>query len=250
MIVDNNWDEFFAFDSKSTDLPAPKQTITGTPKRTTPAASAQQRKPTPISPLNRRRSNLRDLMGNQNPNSTTDDDDWDKDFEGGLTLRSPQIASAPIPPLPPLSPKKTGSSPRKLSPPKSLTAGNVSDDNSKTIRPALSSRPSQTRKISADSNVSSNGSTMRAVSLSPSPVQNRMKPPPKTMSAAATKKRTKVGRRTTSREEHSDDGYEDLIKDNESKFAMKINSLKVQDSASFELIVARYFGVATVTVSL
>ena len=224
MIVDNNWDEFFAFDSKSTDLPAPKQSLSS-PKRTTP--SAQTRKPTPIAPLNRRRSNLRDLMASQNNLPNTDDDDWDKDFEGGLTFRSAQIVPALIPPLPPLSPKKTGPSPRKLSPPKSLTAGNFSDDNSKTIRPALSSRPSQTRKVSAESNVSSNGSTMRAVSLSPSPVQSRMKPPPKTVSGAATKKRTKGGRRITSREEHSDDGYEDLIKDNESKFAMKINSLKV-----------------------
>jgi hypothetical protein len=219
-LVDNNWDEFFAFDSKSPDLPAPKQSVI-TPKRTTPAAT---RKPTPVSPLHRRRSNLRDYMGN-NTTAPPDDDDWDKDFEGGLTLRSPQLASVPIPPLPPLSPRKTPSSPRKLSPPKSLTAGNISDDNSKTIRPAPFTRPSQSRKVSAESNVSSNsnGSTMRAVSMSPSPLQTRIKPAPKISTGA--KKRSKG--RKPSREESSDDGYEDLVKGDERKFAQKINSLKV-----------------------
>jgi hypothetical protein len=222
MVVDNNWDEFFAFDSKSPDLPAPKQSVI-TPKRTTPAAT---RKPTPVSPLHRRRSNLRDYMGNHTSPPTADDDDWDKDFEGGLTLRSPQLASVPIPPLPPLSPKKTPASPRKLSPPKSLMAGNISDDNSKTIRPVPLTRPSQSRKFSAESNVSSNsnGSTMRAVSMSPSPIQTRVKAAPKISTVA--KKRSK-GRKPTTREEHSDDGYEDLIKGDERKFAQKINSLKV-----------------------
>jgi hypothetical protein len=143
-----------------------------------------------------------------------------------LTLRSPQLASVPIPPLPPLSPKKTPMSPRKLSPPKSLMAGNISDDNSKTIRPVPLTRPSQSRKVSTESNVSSNsnGSTMRAVSMSPSPIQTRVKTAPKIITA--TKKRSK-GKKPTPREEHSDDGYEDLIKGDEGKFAQKINSLKV-----------------------
>jgi hypothetical protein len=219
--VDNNWDEFFAFDSKTPELPAPKQSVV-TPKKTTPTPAP--RKPTPISPLNRRRSNLRDYMVNHVTPPTTDDDDWDKDFEGGLTLRSPQVTSPPpIPPLPPLSPKKTPSSPRKLSPPK-LSAGNVSDDNSKTIRPATVSRASQSRKASAESSTSSSSNTVRAVSVSPLPMANR-KPGPKTTTAL--KKRSK-GRKIPSREDLSDDGYEDLIKGDESKFNMKVNSLKVR----------------------
>lgn len=100
-----------------------------------------------------------------------------------------------------------------------------------------------------ESNVSSNGSTMRAVSMSPSPMQGRIKPPPKTVSGAASKKRSKGGPRKTSREDHSDEGYEDLIKDNESKFAMKINSLKVRKSSRCILIIARYFCFAEVIVS-
>jgi hypothetical protein len=210
-IVDNNWDEFFTFDGKSPELPAVQR---ATPKRQSLVAST--RKPTPISPAHRRRSNLRD---NVIPTpSTTDDDDWDKDFEGGLTLKSPK-ASTHLPPLPPLSPKKVPTSPRKLSPPKS-SAGNLSDDNSKTIRPTLS-RQSQSRKVSADSNVSSNGNTVRAVSV-PSPTRTKS-----TSSKSNSHERKKIKSRVASREEHSDDGYDDLIKDNETKFAMKINSLKV-----------------------
>ena len=217
MVVDNNWDEFFAFDSKSPELPAPKVT----PKKTTPIAAT--RKPTPISPLHRRRSNLRDYMVNHVTPPTTDDDDWDKDFEGGLTLRSPQVASPPIPPLPPLSPKKTPSSPRKLSPPK-MSTGNISDDNSKTIRPATVSRSSQSRQVSMESTASSSSNTVRGVSVSPLPMANRPKPPPR--ASTALKKRSK-GRKITSHEDLSDDGYDDLIKGDESKFNMKVNSLKV-----------------------
>ena len=221
--MDNNWDEFFAFDSKTPELPAPKQGVV-TPKKTTPTPAP--RKPTPLSPLNRRRSNLRDYMVNHVTPPTTDDDDWDKDFEGGLTLRSPQVASPPpIPPLPPLSPKKTPSSPRKLSPPK-LSAGNASDDNSKTIRPAVVSRASQSRTVSTESRTSSSSNTVRAVSVSPLCMANK-KPAPKT--PAGPKKRSK-GRKIPSREDLSDDGYEDLIKGDESKFNMKVNSLKVSPS--------------------
>ena len=212
--MDNNWDEFFAFDGKSPDLPAK-----ATPKRQSPIAVA--RKPTPISPAHRRRSNLGEYA--HPAPSNTDDDDWDKDFEGGLTLKSPKVLPSQLPPLPPLSPKKASSSPRKLSPPKTST-GNLSDDNSKTIRPTPLSRPSQSRKASADSNVSSNGNTMRAVSVNPLPSPARTKPTSKSNSHE--KRRTK-SQRVVSREEHSDDGYDDLIKDNETKFAMKINSLKV-----------------------
>jgi hypothetical protein len=74
--------------------------------------------------------------------------------------------------------------------------------------------------------------------MSPSSMHGRMKPAPKTVSGAATKKRSKSGPRKTSREEHSDEGYEDLIKDNESKFAMKINSLKVCVSIRWMLMLA------------
>jgi len=237
--VDNNWDEFFAFDGKSAELPAPK--ANATPKRTSPATA---RKPTPISPAHRRRSNLRDHTHATPP--TTDDDDWDKDFEGGLTLRSPKVLSSQLPPLPPLSPKKTPASPRKLLPPKS-SAGNLSDDNSKTIRPVPLNKPSSSRKVSADSNVSSNGNTVRAVSANPLPSPSRTKST-SSKSNGAEKKRPK-NRRITSREEYSDDGYEDLIKDNETKFAMKINSLKVV-SKGYELIIARHIVFSEITLSL
>lgn len=211
MEVDNNWDEYFAFDSKTPELPAPKQSVVASKK---PIATT--RKPTPISPVHRRRSNLRDYHVTP---STTDDDDWDKDFEGGLTLRSPQVAPAVIPSLPPLSPKKF--SPRKLSPPKPST-GNVSDDNSRTIRPAAL-RTSQSRKVSAESSTSSNGNTMRAVN---SPTQSETKRKPVTKPPAVIKKRPKYKRFAT-QGDLSDDSYEDLIMDNESKFVMKVNSLKV-----------------------
>jgi hypothetical protein len=166
-------------------------------------------------------------MTNNGTPQTTDDDDWDKDFEGGLTLRSPQItpsSSSQIPSLPPLSPKKTTSSPRKLFPPK-VSTGNISDDNSKTIRPAILSKSSQSvRKVSVESSTSSNGNTMRAVSVSPIPLQHRVKPAPKI--STGVKKRSR-GRRNTTHGDLSDDGYEDLIKGDESKFVMKVNSLKV-----------------------
>lgn len=225
MIVDNNWDEFFAFDSKSPELPAHKVT----PKKTTPTAAT--RKPTPISPLHRRRSNLRDYMVNHVTPPTTDDDDWDKDFEGGLTLRSPQVASPPIPPLPPLSPKKAPSSPRKLSPPK-LSAGNISDDNSKTIRPATVSRSSQSRQVSTGSNASSSSNTMRAVSVSPLPMANTTKTAKPVPKSTGVKKRLK-NRKTLSQDDLSDDSYEDLIKGDETKFNMKVNSLKVPPTFSY-----------------
>jgi hypothetical protein len=59
---------------------------------------------------------------------------------------------------------------------------------------------------------------MRAVSMSPAPLSNRVKPAPK-----STKKRSKG----PSRGELSDDGYEDLVKGEEGKFAIKVNNLKV-----------------------
>ena len=65
---------------------------------------------------------------------------------------------------------------------------------------------------------------MRAVSPFPlssgvlSPTGERMKSPEK--------KRRVKSRKTLSYGDLSDDGYEDLIKGDESKFAMKINSLK------------------------
>jgi hypothetical protein len=236
--VDNNWDDFFAFDGKSPELPASKPT----PKRTTPIDAT--RKPTPISPAHPRRSHLREHT--RVPPSSTDDDDWDKDFEGGLMLRSPKILPAQLPPLPPLSPKKILAPPRKLSPPK-LSAGSLSDDNSKTIRPAPFSRPSQSRKVSADSNVSSNGNTVRAVSINPLPSPTRTKST-SAKSSSHEKKKMKQ-RRIASQEEHSDDGYEDLIKDNETKFAMKINSLKVR-SQVMRLMLARYIFFTKVVVSI
>jgi hypothetical protein len=51
-----------------------------------------------------------------------------------------------------------------------------------------------------------------------------------------------------STEEGSDDGYEDLIKDNENKFAMKVNSLKVL-VVLWRLMVAGYFFGTAVIVS-
>jgi hypothetical protein len=143
-----------------------------------------------------------------------------------------------------LSPKKIPSSPRKLSPPK-MSTGNVSDDNSKTIRPATVSRTSQSRQVSTESSASSNSNTVRAVSDSPLPMATRPKPPPR--SQTGVKKRSK-GRKTVSREDLSDDGYEDLIKGDESKFNMKVNSLKVF-SAFTTLILARYFFLAKITIS-
>ena len=228
--MDNNWDEFFAFDSKSPELPAPKVT----PKKSTPTAAT--RKPTPISPLHRRRSNLRDYMVNHVTQPTTDDDDWDKDFEGGLTLRSPQQITAPplpippIHPLPPLSPKKSAtahpSSARKLSPPKLSSTGNISDDNSKTIRPASTVilELSQSTTGFCGKYTSSSSNTVRAVSVSPLPMANRAKPASKTRRHL---KNVRRAEKLSSREDLSDDGYEDLIKGDESKFNMKVNSLKV-----------------------
>jgi len=241
--VDNNWDEFFAFDSKSPELPAPKVT----PKKTKPTAAT--RKPTPIPPLHRRRSNLRDYMVNHATPSTTDDDDWDKDFEGGLTLRSPQAASPPIPPLPPLSPKKTPSSPRKLSPPK-LSTGNISDDNSKTIRPATVSRSSQSRQVSTESNASSSSNTMRAFSVSPLPMGNTVNTTKPASKNTGVKKRSK-SRKTLSQADLSDDSYEDLIKGDETKFNMKVNSLKVPPIVSYGInYQARYLLFTKITISL
>jgi hypothetical protein len=254
-LVDDNWDKFFALDSKSTDLPAPKVT----PNRNSNASSstnvAATRKPTPISPSHRRRSNLRDYMGNHtNTPPTADDDDWDKDFEGGFNLHSPPQSSSsaagtttaaathhgtvPLPPLPPLSPKKTLSSPRKLSPPKSST-GHVSDDNSKTIRPAPASRTAQSRQVSAESNASSSSNTVRAVNVSslPPPLPtSRAKSIPKAPSVL--KKRSKSRSKSVTRGESSDDGYEDLVKGDESKFAMKVNSLKVTDLPNTRLFLS------------
>jgi hypothetical protein len=185
-------------------------------------------------------------MGNHGTPPTTDDDDWDKDFEGGFDLHhSPP--HPPVPPLPPLSPKKHPASPRKLSPPKTST-GNVSDDNSKTIRPAA--KTSQ-RHVSAESNGSSASNTVRAVSVSPLPPplptgQHKTIPRP----TAVLKKRSK-SRGKVPRDESSDDGYEDLIKGDESKFAQKVNSLKViPPKGGGLLIVEGYFGVAAVVVSV
>ena len=228
MLVDDNWDKFFALDSKNPDLPAPRVTPNrkGDVSSTTTAANvAATRKPTPISPAHRRRSHLRDVTP-----PTTDDDDWDKDFEGGFNLHSPRPSTTTstttepnIPPLPPLSPKKTPASPRKLSPPKP-SAGNVSDDNSKTIRPAPGSRTAQSRQVSAESNASSTSNTVRVTPLPPLPT--RRKQMPKT-APAVLKKRSQSRNRVVTTEESSDDGYEDLINGDESKFAMKVNSLKV-----------------------
>jgi hypothetical protein len=218
--VDNNWDEFFSFDSKSAELPVPKQHNI-TPKRTGPTNTfSGARKPTPL-PHNRRRSNLRELPP---PTSTTDDDDWDKDFEGGLSLHSPRIAPTQLPALPPLSPKKTPASPRKLSPPKGPVAGNISDDNSKTIRPGglPVSSGRESRKTSVASTVSSSeGNTVRGVPIPRARVG-------KSFNGGSNNGNKRVRKqRLIKRDEGSDEGYEDLIKDNETKFAMKVNSLKV-----------------------
>ena len=67
---------------------------------------------------------------------------------------------------------------------------------------------------------------MRAVSVSPLPMGNKKRAPKPTIGL---KKHSK-GRKIPIREDHSDDGYEDLIKGDESKFNMKVNSLKVSSS--------------------
>jgi hypothetical protein len=75
--------------------------------------------------------------------------------------------------------------------------------------------------------------------MSPATLSDRVKPAPKT-----SKKRSK-GR---SRGELSDDGYEDLVKGEEGKFAMKVNNLKVLFLGR-RLNVAGYIFFASVAVS-
>jgi len=65
---------------------------------------------------------------------------------------------------------------------------------------------------------------MRAVS--PFPLSSGVLSPGERTKSPEKKRRVK-SRKTLSSGDLSDDGYEDLIKGDESKFAMKINSLKV-----------------------